>query len=134
LISNALETNYSESILNFTISNNKFYQVGDSLSLMEVVGNVVYRIDNEWELIPRFLFDFKKANLPLRYNMEESEKNEILKQYQSKNDEWATLFEIHETGYYLSFVYGYARHMNTSFLSKRMGKLINLLAIWINDR
>src|SRR5690606_39038097 len=134
LVSNALETNYSESILNFPISNNNFYQVGDSLSLMEVVVNVVYRIDNEWELIPRFLFDFKKANLPLRYNMEESEKNKILKQYQSKKDEWATLFEIYETDNYLSFVYGYAGYMNTAFFSKRTGKLINLGAIWINDR
>lgn len=134
LVSNALETNYSESILNLPISNNNFYQVGDSLSLMEVVGNVVYRIDNEWDLIPRFLFDFKKANLPLRYNMEESEKNKILKQYQSKKDEWATLFEIYETDNYLSFVYGYAGYMNTAFLSKRTGKLINLGAIWINDR
>ncbi len=135
LLDHGLTYRYSDALKTYPFSN-EFYRFGDSLSLMEDFGNVVYRIHGrDMNPVPRYVFDFTGANVPLHYEQAEAVQRKLIDEYQKGGkDEWASLYRIYETDNYLGFKYGYDRYVYTSFYSKKSGNLINLGFFWINDR
>ncbi|MFD2034747.1 6-bladed beta-propeller [Belliella marina] len=130
-----LECDYREQLLMYPVAGFGFYQVGDSLRLMESINAVVYGVDvAKGRVYPRFAFDFTKVNPPRLYDMDADELSSFVENYKNKKKgDWASLYKVNETADYLCVTYSYGGYMNTAFYSKHSKRLINLGSVWIND-
>ncbi|MCH7402027.1 6-bladed beta-propeller [Belliella kenyensis] len=130
-----LETTYREQLLMYPVSGFGFYEVGDSLRLMESINTVIYKVDlAEGRVYPRFGFDFTNVNPPRLFDMEADELSTFMEDYKNKKvGGWATLYKVSETADFLCVTYFYDKYVNRTFYSKNTKRLINIGSAWIND-
>ncbi|MCH7410555.1 6-bladed beta-propeller [Belliella sp. DSM 111904] len=130
-----LETAYREQLLMYPNSSFGFYQVGDSLRLMESINSVVYGVDlEEGRVYQRFAFDFTSANPPRLYDMEADELSTFVEDYKNKKvGGWASLHRVNETADLLHATYFYDKQVCRIFYSKNNKSQVNIGASWMND-
>ncbi|MCH7411815.1 6-bladed beta-propeller, partial [Belliella sp. DSM 111904] len=130
-----LETTYREHLLSYPIPRAGFYQIGDSLRLMESINSVVYGVDlEEGSVFPRFAFEFTNANPPRIYDMDADELSIFLEDYKNKKvGGWAFLSNVSETEDFICAAYSYNGYNNMTFYSKRSNHQVNIGPVWIND-
>ncbi|MCH7412433.1 6-bladed beta-propeller [Belliella sp. R4-6] len=130
-----LETAYREQLLMYPLSNLGFYQIGDSLRLMESINSVVYRVNlEEGRVYPRFAFDFANANPPRLYDMEADELSTFVEDYNNKKvGGWASLHRVDETADFLCVTYFYDKQVCRIFYSKHNKRQVKIGSSWMND-
>ncbi|MCH7410554.1 6-bladed beta-propeller [Belliella sp. DSM 111904] len=130
-----LETAYREQLLMFPFSDFGFYQIGDSLRLMDSINSVIYRVDLlEGRVYPRFIVDFAYDNPPRLYDMDDKELSLFMDKFkESRKKDWASIYKVFESKDHLFISYGYDGLMYRVFFSKRTKELVNSKHGWVND-
>lgn len=135
LVSSDLPYNYYEEYVEYTSGADGFYSFGDSVSLVEVIGSTVYRVDTMGHAYPRFRFDFGAYNGKMSFDLDREALSSVIKEYwDSGQKERARVGGVFEVDNAIGFSYSYQGIYSTAYYSKETGKLVNIGPFWVNDQ
>lgn len=124
---------YKDVLLNDVGKSRNFSYFSDSTLLMETIGNDIYRLCPDGEILPRFTIDFGKYNYPLTFDLSKDESLEIINSLREGGNKWCKLTDIWETEMNLLIEYSFQGYMFNAIYSKETRKIYNIGPIWAND-
>lgn len=133
IITKDLSWQYNDVFLRYVGKNNYFSYFSDTTSLIEAIGNDIYRLNHNGTLMPRFSIDFGSYNLPLTFDTHSKNAKEILNTLQESSDRWCYTTEIIETPDIILINYAFEDYICHAIYSKITKKTYNIGPVWLND-
>lgn len=130
VVNQHLKGRYEKIFNRFAGSSTGFFNLGETVSLLETFGNTIYEIDRGGNMVPRYYIDFGNFQLPVDLNTPAEEATEILPLL--RKNSYALIRDLIEVKDILYIKYAYEGYINKALYYKNSGNLINFGMVWGN--
>lgn len=132
IIKKELPSCFNETLLRDVGRSFYFSYFSDTTSLLETIGNNIYRLNENGSLVLRFTLNFGEYTYPLSFQTKPDEAMEII-QTQRKSSKWCKIIDIIETDEHLLISYSFQKYIFQTLYSKLSQKVYNIGVVWLND-
>lgn len=133
ILNKELPGRYDDIFLNDVSRGKHFFYFSDTTSLIESIGNDIYRVGKDGGLTPRFSIDLGENTYPLAFETSPEEAKGIIEADRKTPGKWCDVHDVLETNDLLLIRYSFEKYGCKAFYSKRTKQIYNIGGIWLND-